>query len=314
MKALIFDPTQPRGVRLGEAPDPTPTPSQALIEVHAVSLNFGDVASLSRGRAGDVPGWDAAGVVVRAAADGSGPKAGARVSTFGVGGAWAELRAVNTCEIGVAAPEVDFGAASALPVAGITALRVIRALGPLIGRRVLITGASGGVGRFAVQLAHLAGAHVIASVGSVGRGAGLVELGAHEVVLGLDGVKTPVDGVIDNVGGTLLPCALDLLAVGGTLQSVGASSLEPSTIDFMQQRFADGRRAAGRRIEIFGVGSGFGPDLDYLLALMGRKQLDPCIGWRGDWRQVTEAVDALLGRKVNGKAILDIQQPARWAW
>jgi NADPH2:quinone reductase len=169
MKALIFDPTQPRGVRLGEAPEPTPTPSQALIEVHAVSLNFGDVASLNRGTPGEVPGWDAAGVVVRAAADGSGPKNGTRVSTFGWGGAWAELRAVDTNEIGIAPQEVDFGAASALPVAGVTALRALRALGSLIGRRVLVTGASGGVGRFAVQLAHLAGAHVIASVGAPGR-------------------------------------------------------------------------------------------------------------------------------------------------
>jgi len=307
MKALIFDPTQPRGVRLGEAPDPTPSPSQALIEVHAVSLNFGDVVTLNRGKPGDIPGWDAAGVVIRPAADGSGPKAGARVSTFGWGGAWAELRAVQTADIGVAAEDVDFGAASTLPVAGITALRVVRAFGPMIGRRILITGASGGVGRFAVQLAHLAGFHVIASVGSVGRGTGLAALGADEVVIGLDGVTRPVDGVIDNVGGALMPRALELLASGGTLQSVGVSSLEPSTIDFMQQRLADGSRAAGRRIEVFGVGSRFGPDLDYLLSLVAQKRLDPCIGWRGNWRQVTEAVDALLGRQVNGKAVLDIR-------
>jgi len=308
MKAIIFDATRPRGIGFGEVPDPTPTQAQALVEVHAFSLNFGDVATLARGKPGDIPGWDAAGVVVRPAADGSGPKAGTRVSSFGWGGAWAELRAVNTGELGLASQDIDFGAASALPVAGVTALRVVRTFGILIGKRILVTGASGGVGRFAVQLAHLAGAHVIASVGSVGRGAGLVELGADEVVVGLDGIAAPVDGVIDNVGGALLPAAMQLLASGGSLQSVGVSSIEPSTIDFAQQRLPDGRRAAGRRIEVFGVGSGFGQDLGYLLTLAAQRRLDTCIGWRGDWQQVADAVDALLARQVNGKAVLDIRR------
>ncbi|HET6259246.1 MAG TPA: hypothetical protein VFE39_11400 [Pseudonocardia sp.] len=70
--------------------------------------------------------------------------------------------------------EVDLGAAAAVPVAGVTALRALRRLGFLTGRRVLITGASGGVGGYAVQLAASAGAHVIASVGSAARGEGLV--------------------------------------------------------------------------------------------------------------------------------------------
>jgi NADPH2:quinone reductase len=127
----------------------------------------------------------------------------------------------------------------------------------------------------------------------------------------LDGVKEPVDGVIDNVGGELLSRTLNLLASGGSLQSVGVSSLEPSTIDFQQQRLADGRRAAGRRIEVFAVGSKLGPDLGYLLSLVARKRLDPCIGWRGSWQQATEAADALLTRRVNGKAVLDLREGAQ---
>lgn len=81
--------------------------------------------------------------------------------------------------------DVDFGSAAALPVAAVTALRAVRALGPVVGRRILITGASGGVGRFAVQLAALAGAHVVAVVGSPERGTGLPELVDAEVVVGV---------------------------------------------------------------------------------------------------------------------------------
>ena len=185
MRALLFDPTAPRGLRFKEVAPVNPAPSQALVEVHAIFLNFGELAFLPRNRQpGEVPGWDAAGVVVRAAADGSGPQEGGRVSTFGSSGAWAEMRAVDTRELAVIPNEVECGAASAIPVAGVTALRALRALGPLLGRRVLVTGASGGVGRFAVQLAHRAGAHVIACVGTAQRGQGLLDIGAAEVVVG----------------------------------------------------------------------------------------------------------------------------------
>ncbi|XXU91952.1 zinc-binding dehydrogenase [Sorangium sp. So ce1153] len=255
MRALVHDPSQPRGLRSAEVPPPVPAPSQALIEVHAVSLNFGEVAFLSEMRKpGEVPGWDAAGVVVRAAADGSGPKEGARVASFAFGGgAWAELRAVDTSDLGVVPDAVDLGAASTIPVAGVTALRALRALGPVVGRRVLVTGASGGVGRYAVQLARRAGAHVVAAVGSAARGEGLRALGADEVVVGLDAVKEPVFGVLDNVGGAQLAQALSLVERGGSVQSIGMASGEPSTIDFEQERRRGGEPARrglrrGRRL------------------------------------------------------------------
>jgi NADPH:quinone reductase-like Zn-dependent oxidoreductase len=94
MRALLHDPDASAGLRLGEARDPEPAPSGALVRVAAAALNFGEVAFLrERVEAGAVPGWDAAGTVVSAAADGTGPPAGARVTTFGPAGAWAEVRA-----------------------------------------------------------------------------------------------------------------------------------------------------------------------------------------------------------------------------
>ncbi|WP_438039668.1 zinc-binding dehydrogenase [Sorangium sp. So ce128] len=309
MRALVYDPSQPRGLRFAEVPPPAPAPSQALIEVHAVSLNFGEVAFLSDLRKpGEVPGWDAAGVVVRAAADGFGPKEGARVASFAWnGGAWAELRAVDTSDLGVVPDSVDLGAASTIPVAGVTALRALRALGPVVGRRVLVTGASGGVGRYAVQLARRAGAHVVAAVGSAARGEGLREVGADEVVVGLDAVKEPVFGVLDNVGGAQLARALSLVERGGSVQSIGMASGEPSTIDFEQER----RRGGSRRVEVFVVGAGFGPDITYLASLLERRELDPQIGFRGGFERAAEAAQALLDRRVAGKAVLDLRREGR---
>jgi NADPH:quinone reductase-like Zn-dependent oxidoreductase len=305
MKALITDPNARLGLRFGDVEEPTPTAAQALVEVHAISLNFGELTFLGHmHKPGDVPGWDAAGVVVRAAADGSGPPRGTRVVTAGWNGAWAELRAVDTSELARLPDGMEFGVASALPVAGVTALRALRSLGSVVGRRVLVTGATGGVGSFAVQLARCAGAHVVAGVRSEERGGNLRTLGAQEVVVGLDAVREPFHGVLDNVGGTLLTRAFELLAPGGTLVSIGNASLEPSTIDFERER----TRGGDRRIALFTVGGAdYGPDLSYLVDLVSRGELDPQIGWRGNWEQVEDAADALLERRVRGKVVLDLR-------
>jgi NADPH:quinone reductase-like Zn-dependent oxidoreductase len=229
------------------------------------------------------------------------------VTTFGWGGAWAELRAVDTPELAPLPAGTNVGEASALPVAGVTALRALRALGSVLGRRVLVTGASGGVGHFAVQLARRAGAHVVASVGSEARGEGLRSLGAHEVVVALDDAVEPFHGVIENVGGTLLTRAFDRLARGGKLVSVGNVSLEPSTFDLETLRLLGGDRL----LEAFAVGPAFGPDLAYLAALLALRELDASIGWRGSWDRAAEAADALRDRKVRGKAVLDLRGGAR---
>ncbi|MFD2083269.1 NADPH:quinone reductase [Actinopolymorpha cephalotaxi] len=300
MRALVVDHSAPAHLRLAEAPDPRPAADQALVEVRAFSLNYGELAGLPNQPEGMVPGWDAAGVVVSAAADGTGPAEGSRVVTFGPAGAWAGLRAVDTTELAVVPDEVDLGTASALPVAGVTALRAIRRFGFVGGERVLVTGASGGVGRFAVQIAALAGAHVIASVGRPERGAGLAELGAAEVVVGLDSVAGPLHGVVDNVGGPHLVKAFGLLGEGGSLQSIGATSGEPAVFP------PYATVGTYRRLEAFTMGGNLAGDLGYLAGLAARGRLDIQVGRRDSWEQMAEAVEALFGRQVAGKAVLDV--------
>ena len=135
-----------------------------MIEVVGTSLNRGEVAFRAPAAdEGTVLGWDASGIVVKRAVDGSGPAEGTAILTVdGGGGGWAELRAVDTASLAVVPDGSDLAAFAALPVAGLSALRALRSLGTVEGRRILITGASGGVGRYAVQLGARAGAEVIA--------------------------------------------------------------------------------------------------------------------------------------------------------
>jgi NADPH:quinone reductase-like Zn-dependent oxidoreductase len=80
------------------------------------------------------------------------------------------------------------------------------------------------------------------------------------------------------------------------------ASLEPTTIDFEEARM----RAGGVGIEVFVVGQRFGADLPYLVSLLEAGELDPQIGWRGSWDRVGEAAAALIGRRVRGKAVLEV--------
>lgn len=301
MGALIADPDTASAMRWDQVPEPAPAPSQLVIRARSVSLNRGDLNDALSGRVptGGVLGSDVAGVVDRAAADGSGPVAGTRVVALAPG-AFATRVAADTSSVAVVPDTVDLAVASALPVAGLAAFRSLRRCGSLLGKRVLVTGASGGVGLFAVQLAAASGARVIASVGSSARGAHLRELGADEVVVGLDGVDEPLDVVIDNVGGRQLVRAWGLLASGGILQSIGWTSAEPAT--FPLYSTIGPPRSLVSYLTLGPVGA----DLGTLLGLVRAGTLDVQVGWRGPLGDFADAVAALRERRVQGKAVLDV--------
>jgi NADPH:quinone reductase-like Zn-dependent oxidoreductase len=193
----------------------------------------------------------------------------------------------------------------ALPVAGVAALRSLRAAGLGPDKRVLVTGASGGVGRFAVQLAARAGAHVIASVGSAVRGEGLAELGADEVLIGLDGLDRSIDVVIDSVGGPQLVAAWNLLAPGGSVQSVGWTSGEPAVFPPYTTV------GPAKSLTSFVIEGNAGADLATLTELAAEGALTVEIGWHDSWERFAEAAEALRGRRVSGKAVLEVSRSER---
>jgi NADPH:quinone reductase len=305
MRALVADRSAPAGVSLREAPDPEPGPSEALIEVHAVSLNRGEVRRLPLREEGTTPGWDVAGVVRQAAADGSGLQPGTRVVALADAGGWAELAAAPTSRMAPLPEEVTFEAASTLPVAGVTAVRALEVGGPLLGRRVLVTGAAGGVGRFAIQLAHRAGAHVTGVIGSPERGAGLKEIGADELITELRPEGEPFDLLLESVGGASLAAALTRVGAKGTIVSFGASSPDPTTFKVETFYNRGGPRLYGLRVfhelEFHGTGV---RDLELLVSGLADGWLDPGVGATGSLWEPDELLRALLDRRVAGKAVL----------
>jgi NADPH2:quinone reductase len=296
-------------VALREVADPAPLPSQALVQVRAISVNRGEVRYLAGRPDGAVTGWDLAGTVERAAADGSGPPEGARVVGVVNPGAWAQLAAVPTSHLAELPDGVSFEAAAALPVAGLTALRALAIGGLLLGRRVVVTGASGGVGRFAVQLAHRAGAHVTGVVGSEARGAGLLELGADEVVTAFEPDGPAEDVILESVGGASLAAALQRVAPEGVIVSFGNTSGQPTTFDVFGFYPKDGARLYALRVweELDRHRSG-ARDLRLLADGLAAGWLDPQIAVTASWREPQPVLAALVNREINGKAVLVVDE------
>jgi NADPH:quinone reductase-like Zn-dependent oxidoreductase len=199
---------------------------------------------------------------------------------------------------------VSFAQAATLPVAGLTALRTLRHGAPLLGKRVLITGAAGGVGTIAVQLARHMGARVTAVVGRPERAAGLEELGATEVIRGIDSAHGRFALILESAGGVSLAKAIQIIDAKGTVVVYGNSSGDTTTVSF-----ADFRGAPNSRVQSFSYFTSeaeerFAPDLALLVSLIADGSLKPQIGVERSWRDIAQVAEELRERRVSGKAVL----------
>jgi NADPH:quinone reductase len=306
MLGLVTTPDGKQPVELRELPEPQPQRHEALVAVHAFSLNRGELRSIRNNGEGWVPGQDIAGVVLQQAADGSGPPAGARVVALTDELGWAQRVAVPGHRMAELPDNVSFSQAATLPVAGLTALRTLRHGAPLLGKRVLITGAAGGVGTIAVQLAARSGARVTALVGRRERAAGIKELGASEVVEGIENAQGRFGLILESGGGASLARAVQLVEAKGTVVVYGNSSGEPTTLSF-----ADFRGAQNSRVQSFHYFTSeaedrFAPDLALLVSLIADGSLTPQIGVERSWRDIAQVAEQLRDRRVSGKAVLSV--------
>jgi len=249
-------------------------------------------------------------VVEQAAADGSGPHTGGRVVGFLPDGAWAQYVAVPSHALAPLPDAVTFAQAATLPVAGLTALYALAKRGQLLRRRVLITGATGGVGDFAVQLARLAGAHVVASVRRADQVIEVQQVGADEVVIGNDiaafAAHAPYDLVVESLGGTALAAALGSLAKDGVCVSLGISAADESNFD-VRKFFTTGRATLYGFIlfdELHTEPAAAG--LARLAGLIAMGKLTPRISVEAPWTQIADVASQLLDRSFPGKAVLHV--------
>lgn len=310
MRSVVIDPSAPARLALASVEAPHPTANEALIRVSTVSLNRGEVRNAGGAQAGFRPGWDLAGVIEQAAADGSGPKIGARVVGFVNNGAWAELAAVSTNRLAELPAEVTFAQAATLPVAGLTALFGLEKGGSLLQKRVLITGASGGVGHFAVQLAHQMGAIVVGHTRSAEREPFVRAAGADFVATGENAGNAadfgPYGLVLDGVAGQTLTEALRLLSPGGMYVLYGGTPATESTFNLGAFFRTGGLTMYGFILFYEIVQNPASLGLKRLAAMIAAGTLRPPIEIEAPWAEVGKIAQQLMDRGYSGKAVLHI--------
>jgi NADPH:quinone reductase-like Zn-dependent oxidoreductase len=219
----------PEVLRLEDAPIPQPGSGEVLVRIHTAGVNPVDW-KIREGRLGKIPfpsvaGSDFSGVI---------DALGAGVADFRVGepifgtvgensGSYAEFAVAPVSRIARRAASLDDARAAGLPVAASTAWQALFDAANLqAGQRLLVHGAAGGVGGFAVQFAKWKGAHVIGTASAANLGY-VRELGAEEVInyqsARFEDVVRGVDVVLDTIGGETQERSLKVLKPGGVLVS-----------------------------------------------------------------------------------------------
>ena len=281
-------------------------PNEALVAVHAFSLNRGELRLFQMRPEGWRPGQDIAGVVLRQAADGSGPPAGTRVVALTDWEGWAKRASVPTNRIAPIADNVFVRARG-----GVTGRRADR-LAHVAAWRAIVgqAGIDHGRGRRGRQSGSAAGrefrARVTAVVGSAERAKVLDGFGAAEIVTAIEQAQGRFGLILEAAGGASLTAAIERIEPKGIIVVYGNSSGEPTPIDF--RMFGEHQNARIQAFHYFTCEpeERFSPDLAQLASLVADGSLKPAVV-EHNWRELPRVGPLLRERRIPGKAVFRIE-------
>jgi NADPH:quinone reductase-like Zn-dependent oxidoreductase len=323
MKAIVAHRYgSPDTLKLEEVADPTPGDDEVLLRVHASSVSFVDTATV-RGKPAairaatglfaprrPIPGADVAGRVVAAGANVTrfepGDEVYADLSDDGLGG-HAELVCVPERLLARKPARLSFVQAAAVPHAAVVALQGLRDVGRIeAGQRVLIVGASGGIGTFAVQLAKSFGAHVTGVCGP--DNVELVRsLGADEVIdytqQDFAAGEQRWDLIVAIAGYRWLLEYRDALTPQGAYVMIGGTMKQVFQAVLLGALFSKKR---GKRLAALSAKSN-ADDLATVTELIDAGEIEPVVGRTWPLAQVAEAMTHYDGRHARGKVVIEIQ-------
>ncbi len=311
-RAVVVDPSSNERLAIKSVPLAPAYRDEVTVRVRAISLNRGEVNRAVRSaEAGWRPGWDFAGTIEETAPDGGGPAKFTRVVGILPSGAWAETIRVPKDSVAALPDSVTDAQAATLPVAGLTALHALRQGGLLLGRKVLIDGASGGVGHFACQLAAASGAIVYGHVRNAQYKAMVAEWCGDRTIVAPDLSAAasfgPFHLILDSVGGSALGAALGMLRPDGTCVTFGVSESAQATFDSGAFFRSGGSRLYGlvlfpelKKVEPASEG------LALLAGMISRGTLRPRIEIEAPWTEIGAVARQLLDRSFMGKAVLHL--------
>lgn len=316
-----------------DLPVPRPKAGQVLVRVHAATVTRDELTWPEMYRGGGLMflGHDFAGVVVEVGPEVSNAlRPGVEVYGLAepkdVGVTWAEYAAVNASEIAVKPASLSWEEAATVPMSALTAWQALFvqagapapaftaavggvASGPKDGAlKVLITGSSGAVGPYLVQLANLAGLHVVAAVSSKTRNGNeelLRSLGAHEVFEyeELGDRKDEFDIIIDTIGGGFQEKCWSLIKITGTFVTIDSSSFD------LYETSRDIARSFGKEQvkALFFIVDGIGAQLEQIGAAFDRNLLRTFVAETWPLEKAREAYEAGNQRTTRrGKIVLTI--------
>jgi len=326
MRAIVCERLgEPDVLTLRDLPDPRPGPGQVLVRIHAAGVNFPDVLMVRGGYQFKpplpfVPGIEAAGEIAALGEGVTGWRVGDRVIAGARNGAFAELAVVDAAPLMLMrlAAGWSFGEGAAFRVTALTAFHcLVQCARVMRGETVIVHGASGGVGLAAVQLARHLGACVIATGTSEAKLDIVRRHGADHVlnvrhadwvaeVKALTGGRG-AEVILDPVGGEVLLKSLHAAAPAGRILVVGFASGGPSSLP--------SNHILIKRLSVIGVRAGEAMRNSPALAagwisaapgLMADDALRPHISVREPLEHAARALNALVDRRVVGKAVIEL--------